>query len=57
LENVVISSVQSARGGEAPTESITMNFEKSSISYSPASMERMETAPVVRPQITAPMPH
>ena len=58
LENVLISSVQSGRDGEVPTESITLNFEKSTISYSPASMEHMQTAPrAVRPQVTEPLPH
>ena len=61
LQDVFVSSVQNAGagGGDIPTESITLQFARSSTQYANSSMgtmQRMETAPMMRSQV-APLPH
>ena len=62
LHDVLVSSATAMadQGGSGRMEAITLEYENSTIQYANSTegnMQRMQTAPMVRPQVTAPLPH
>jgi type VI secretion system secreted protein Hcp len=62
LRDILVSSASGMpdRGGSGRMETITLEYESSSIQYANSAggdMQRMQTAPMMPQQVTAPLPH